>query len=165
MAKTRKSKSGKPYKTVKYSNETMANSGELIWQGTALQHQLAVVPEADIQGMRKAKNFTIKFSSICSASTTAGPIVWALVFVPQGTSPSELSSGTGTTSMSLYEPNQNVIMSGNFLPTLSEPATWTAKTRLARNLNSKDSIYFLIKSDANMTIVYSVTINYALTYS
>lgn len=143
----------------------MANSGELTWSGTALQHNFVIVPDADIQGMRKAKNFTIKFSSICTEASMVTPIVWALVFVPQGTSPSDMSFGTGQNAMSLYEPNQNVIMSGNFLPTISEPATWTSKTRLARNLNSKDSIYLVMKSDANMKVIYSITINYALTYS
>ena len=110
---------------------------------------LLVVPSTTLMGNRKVKNFTLKIS----ARGNESPIVGALVYVPEGTTPSNLS--TQMASQSLYEPNQNVIMTfilqpscdrdvNGFVTTMFTPPISTVANRLARNLSSGDSIVLLM---------------------
>lgn len=134
----------RPYKTQKYSSETtfISDDIKIPWYqggagGNIQQFSVPMVGNTDMQGMRKAKNFTIHFDT-----TSNIPLVFALVYVPGGTTPQEMSSGTFAQTASLYEPNQNVILSGIVLNTSPQ---LTFRTRLARNLNSGDFIALLIK--------------------
>lgn len=99
------------------------------------------------QGMRKAKNFTLSISSSpfyngTDDSEEYTPIAFALVYVPQGTNPSSITLGTESAAASLYEPNQNVILSGVY--TAGDSAL-RIRSSLARNLNSGDSIVLCMK--------------------
>lgn len=155
-------------KTVKYSNETTGFSG--VWTITdgAQQNDSVLIAPTSIQGTRKCKNFEI---SLCGSPWSSEdqsdiPILWALVYVPQGTNPSPLQvPGPGNAS-SIYEPNQNVIMSGIWPSNIT--ANYKVKTRLARNLNSGDSIYLLFRTAFDIpdgtTKSIVATLNYAIAY-
>jgi hypothetical protein len=125
-----------------------------------------LVPPASIQGLREVKNFTLKFSS----QSVDIPIQWALVHVPEGTVPEALvlHFGAPRTPVSVYEPNQNVIMSGLF-PTGNSTTSQTFHSRLARNLQSGDRICFLVSNlvpigDADVAFRLAVSLNFAITY-
>lgn len=143
----------RPLKTTKYSNETYCSFFNLVGSGGKGTHgifSVPIIPNAigGILGTRKAKNFTLR---ICPEKTLLDPntgdesdvvsferarVAFALVFVPEGTSASPLHFGAGQSAASLYEPNQNVILTG----LVSSDQTYSFKTRLARNLNAGDSI-------------------------
>lgn len=97
--------------------------------------------------MRKVKNFTIGItqSPVYDSNGTSKSVssyVYALVYLPDGVSATALSVGSGQNSVSLYEPNQNVIMSG---VCSSDNGQLRLSTRLARNLNSGDKIILLFR--------------------
>lgn len=150
-------------KKIKYSNETYSIDYTVTSDLSASSQSAVMIASIDNQGMRKAKNFSLKLFCPQMGSGdlySVGAIVWALVFVPQGTNVQSLSLGNNN-SVSLYEPNQNVIMSG----ILCSDQVINAKTRLARNMNAGDSIYLVFKS-YNAPINYSVggVLNYAIAY-
>lgn len=96
-------------------------------------------------------------------------LVWAVVYVPQGTSPNRLFSGANNTNMVLYEPNQFVLGAG-VIPDAGytyineqvqgEEATFDSrpnagnvtrlKIPLARKMNPGDKLY-IIMATSNMT--------------
>lgn len=156
----------------KYSIETSTSNvalTNLAVDGTSLYGVAPVVAATTIQGMRKVKHMQV---SVClqhgaAAQDIAGgaPILWALVYVPQGqaTIPAPATSG------SIYEPNQFVIASGI---ADADAGPIRINTPLARNLNSGDSIqltYRLLNgtvvgnADATASIVtmvrYAITLN------
>lgn len=169
----------RPLKTVKYSNETMTVGlvGSNAVAETAIGNYVALIAPVEAQGTRKCKNFTL---TICN---TADPFYWALVYVPQGTEPGNLSIGEINAnhggSASFYEPNQNVILSGvssNPGPQSADPTsiprgtTTIHRTRLARNLNSGDYICFIFVTLAKYAtansghVLGSISLNYAISY-
>lgn len=125
----------------KYSIETAVSNtplASMTVDGGTLYYNTPVVPATTVQGMRKVKHMQV---SVClqhgaDANNLAGgaPILWALVYVPQGTP----SVPPPNTSLSVYEPNQFVIASG-----ISDADAGPVRinTPLARNLNSGDAIY------------------------
>lgn len=135
-------------KSVKYSNETAIQS---VPQSTApgvwnAGLAVALVPSVNSAGMRKAKNFTLSFQYQFHFQDLGVPINFALVYVPEGQVPGTLGRAAWSNNsapVSLYEPNQNVILQGLL------PATCTGRmefrTRLARNLNSGDAIYLVMR--------------------
>lgn len=150
----------RPLKTVKYSNETSnITSGFTINAGQQLN--AALVTESSIQGIRKAKNFSLKI-----LYTGPVPLMFVLVYVPQGQSIQNINRGTSTAPVSLYEPNQNVIMSGYITPNGNQYQTF--RTRLARNLNSGDSIQIGIccagPTDTVSDQSIGISLNYAITF-
>ena len=108
-------------------------------------------PTASTLGTRKAKNFTVSLS--CDVDV---PFMYALVYVPEGTDPSTLTvtpkeiTGAPIAANSLYEPNQNVIMTGMFGGPSGQIVK--SKSRLARNLNSNDYIILIVAPIADITI-------------
>ncbi|KAH0791274.1 Cap protein [Histomonas meleagridis] len=94
------------------------------------------------------------------------PLLWALVYVPDGTVPQTMSLGTPAAPVALYEPNQNVIMSGYLTPNAQQ--TQVFRPRLARNLNSGDCIFLCLKVSIPGTEItdkfLGVQLNYAITY-
>lgn len=154
-------------KTIKYSNETTGFSG--VWtitDGVQVNNSVLIAPTS-IQGTRKCKNFELSLcGSPWSEAPTDVPIIWALVYVPQGTTPSQIQVPDPGNASSIYEPNQNVIMSGIWPGNLT--SNYKVKTRLARNLNSGDSIYLLFRTafDVADTVNKSIvaTLNYAIAY-
>lgn len=138
----------------KYSVETRLNNitlSTLGTDGTSKVGTLDIVPEVAIQGMRKVKHMQITVAlqhgvpgdgapatvDITSLASLAGgcPILWAMVYVPQGQTAIQAPSTAG----SIYEPNQFVIASG-IADANAGPIR--INTPLARNLNSGDKISF-----------------------
>lgn len=124
----------------KYSIETTTSNQALsamTSDGTTLHGISEVVAATTIQGMRKVKHMQIsvclQHAAAAAAAATGAPILWALVYVPQGqtTVPAPATSG------SIYEPNQFVIASGL---ADADAGPIRINTPLARNLNSGDSI-------------------------
>lgn len=158
-----KRSSKRAYKTVRYSNETIsfATDLELKQTGETGTAYATLIKSTDIQGMRKAKNFTVTF-----ANNSTVPIQWALIYCPQGFPETALTLDIGVeAAASIFEPNQNVIMTG---------VTWATApqnkytTRLARNLNSGDSIVLLIRQlivqqGLPQKCHFLCTLNYAIT--
>ena len=153
-------------KRTKYSNETYAAITKASFQA-ANQYYATMIKETNILATRKVKNFTLTFST-----NADGPFFWALVYVPEGTSPSNLNAGSGFDTshpqqfnvLSMYEPNQNVIMSGTFGG--SQGQTIRYKTRLARNLCSGDQIMLIYRPIANYSSDVTVIsmLNYAICF-
>lgn len=152
--------------SARYSVETrnINISGTL----TSDESQHVMIAKIDTQGVRKAKNFTIGIASspfkFQDGQLNYGPIAFALVYVPQGTQASSMTVGTND-SASLYEPNQNVILSGVY--TAGE-TTYKVTSPLARNLNSGDSIVLILKYINQTTPYPSIAlfaqISYAITF-
>ena len=150
---------GRPLKTVKYSNETY-NATVTFSLAAQTQAATSLISAVDTQGTRKAKNFTLRF-------VFGGPVplMFALVYVPQGQNPGNLTLGTIENPASLYEPNQNVILSGYIVSQSNQAPTF--RTRLARNLNSGDSIALIIRSVDGTAIASAslgIILNYAISY-
>lgn len=135
-------------KPVKYSNETYNSNVTYLYDGSTPSTRYITLIDAISQtGMRKVKNFTLNITqspvygsnqSIKSVSS----FVYALVYLPDGVSATALNVGSGQNSVSLYEPNQNIIMSG---VCSSDNGQLRLSTRLARNLNSGDKILLLFR--------------------
>lgn len=114
---------------------------------------ILVVPATNLMGNRKVKNFTIKVT----AQNIDTAVYGALVYVPEGTTPSNL--GTNSQYKSLYEPNQNVIAqfvippncnrtttTPHYLINVQAPSIINVNNRLARNLSSGDMIVLLFSN-------------------
>lgn len=126
------------------------------------------VPSIPGQGVRKVRGITVKITS-----TFTKPMPIALVFVPSGTTPSELGSGSvsyfenlavkGELS-SLYEPNQNVLVVGQIPADKSQ--TLTLFYSGTRNLGSGDSICAVYKNfgEAANAGDILITVSYLIGY-
>lgn len=168
------------YPRKRYSNETMTSTGQfdsvandqqagdILASGKfGIFPKLICIPSSNVQGMRKVKNFTLTISPSVFLSDGTNfncPIRFALVYVPQGQDPGNLNIGAGINS--LYEPNQNVIMSGAFMSN----ENFKVRSYLSRNLNSGDQIMLLMagQSYENWSLDISsnmaITLNYAIAY-
>ena len=136
----------------KYSVEQSAFNLELTSASTTVSQ--VVVPGVNLEGMRKVKHLTVSLQM-----TTAVGCWWALVYVPQGTSPNALNITSG---QPLYEPNQFVMNCG-VVDADAGPIRFTSP--LSRNLNSGDSIVLLLRpttsvtsNAANGVVRYAVTL-------
>lgn len=168
----------RPVKTVKYSNETYSGRWVVENQPSGgmpdIYENTAMVVKTDVQATRKVKNFTLRigigpvFMKNSDPATEEvmvnGTFAFALVFVPQGTNPSTFTpSASDEAAVTLYEPNQNVIMSGYGS---TNNGIMTFKTRLARNLNSGDQIYLLLRDVSDLPIsTYDTVTSYKILYS
>lgn len=148
----------RPMKRAKYSCET-SYIGAVI-DNDNLDFAIPIMStNTTYFGMRKVKNFTLNLMS-GTGQTTAGlsaqdainynlVLGYALVYVPQSSATATYTGqladfpvSTGAGAVSLYEPNQNVIMQGVGNVSLGTIRNFT---KLARNLNSGDNIYLLIR--------------------
>lgn len=165
-------------KTVKYSSENTQFSLLLptfTGPGTTEDNSLvSIISPIESQGVRKVKNISLSFTPMAVPYA----IAWALVYVPEGVAPSSLRiskapTGETGTAVSMYEPNQNVILAGIVPPsnaaTNNSPST-IRRTRLARNLNSGDQIMLILKYIASAAYeespryIFGVC-NYAICYN
>jgi len=142
-------------KRLKYSVQQKAiefSTGEL--DTTA---KVEVVPPTDVEGMRKIKHLTVSLAT----EMDAGAFYWALVYVPQGTTPANLQVNVLTGSTGMYEPNQFVMNCGCIDPSAG-PIRFTSP--VSRNLNDGDSVYLLVRNTNNQTTVtYNAVVRYAIT--
>ena len=121
--------------------------------------KVEVVPASEIEGMRKVKHLTVS----CSAEVDTGSFYWALVYVPQGTTPGNITVNIVTGTGGMYEPNQFVMNCGVVDPSAG-PIRFSSP--VARNLNDGDSIYLLVRNTNNTTAVtYNAVVRYAITLS
>lgn len=176
MYRRRYSRSYSRVKRAKYSNETHAMGVDLtegetanISRYNAGNLSMLLIPASKNQGMRKAKNFDLSLQS----NNMANPVHFALVYVPEGQDPSTMQKPNGyapptaegpSAPTSIYEPNQNVIMSGVLPPDTTNPIHF--RTRLARNLNSGDAIYLCVEPAFDVTSAgfIDAQLNYAICY-
>lgn len=136
----------------KYSVEQQAGALEIPANSQAWT---IVVPNSAIQGMRKVKHLTISVAH--PESQGIGFSYWALVYVPQGTTPNTLNL-TGTTGM--YEPNQFVMNCGVF-DFSAGPVRITSP--VSRNLNSGDSIVLIMTNSGSAATNVNYVVKYAIT--
>ena len=126
------------------------------------------VPSIPGQGNRKVRGISVKITS-----TFSMPMPIALVFVPSGTVPQAIGTGSvmsfegqGTTGQlsSLYEPNQNVLAVGQIPANSVE--TLTLFYSGTRNLGSGDSICCVYKNfgTAGNTGNILITVSYLIGY-
>lgn len=161
----------RPVQPVKYSNETYNVTFQYLWGSVPNSVAVTMIPASEVQGMRKTKNFTLNISQ--SPTTNAEGVVqatssfiYALVYVPAGTVANAITIGNGSAAASLYEPNQNVICTG---VCDSSSGQLRISSRLARNLNSGDSVALVLRptntsgTEGNITRA-SVTLNFAIAY-
>lgn len=148
-------------KRSKYSVEQ--RSFRIIPSSTAVnqlyQVSTVLVDAVAVQGMRKVKHLTINLTPVNmggSGGDFVGPVYWAIVYVPQGTTVGALNLNN-----SLYEPNQYVMNCGVVDPSAG-PIRFSSP--VARNLNSGDAIYLVVGGVGyTATDNYYGTIKYAIT--
>ena len=117
---------------------------------------IQLIPTLGVGGMRKVKHLTVSLTT----QENQIALYWALVYVPQGTSPSPLSVATAASS-ALYEPNQFVMNAG-----IIDPSAGPIRisTPVSRNLNSGDTIYLIMKAiDQAAGTVIAGVVRYAIT--
>lgn len=162
-------------KSTKYSNETYGTKITLEndTAGFAIDHVEMIPTVTGNLGTRKVKNFTLRFIADQALRTNAtgttlerSKLAFFLVYVPEGTEPSIPNFGIADNPLSCYEPNQNVILSGM----VDSNQVYSYKSRLARNLNSGDTISLILAAltpaPAGTTITTPVTftLNYAISF-
>ena len=125
---------------------------------TTYQYSIAVVPPADIQGMRKVKH--LEFTIANTGQDTFANLYYAIVYVPLGYSPNNLDIPITGTAIGLYDPNQYV-MSCGVLDFNAGPCR--VKTPLSRNLNSGDSIYLILCTPNSSATAFYAMVKYAIT--
>ena len=141
-------------KRLKYSIQQKAFSvGVAASPGTTLQ---PLVPATTLEGMRKVKHLTV---NLTPASDGSGPLYWAIVYVPQGTTAGVLNIDSTAVS-DMYEPNQFVMNCGIVDPTAG-PIRFSSP--ISRNLNNGDSIVLLLRQTTTATMGVDGTIRYAIT--
>ena len=119
--------------------------------------KVEIVPASEIEGMRKVKHLTVTVAS----ESDAGAFYWAIVYVPQGTTASNLNVNRVTGSTGMYEPNQFVMNCGCIDPAAG-PIRFTSP--VSRNLNDGDSIYLCVRNTNNTAaVVYNAVVRYAIT--
>lgn len=151
--------SARPVKQVKYSCEHTTFSETLAADAdNARKISKGLVAELATGGMRKAKNFT--FDIVCTAENSVMPVTFALVYVPEGQGEPSLETTTSSPA-SLYEPNQNVIISG-IVSTDGQKNRFT--TKLARNLNQGDQIGVAILAPPGAAINVNALLTYSITF-
>jgi hypothetical protein len=158
---------GRPVKTVSYNNQTVHAINHLEWDGNIdhvprcwykLIGNLAV-------GDCKVKNFSLKIQS----GIFPVPVVFALVYLPSVMTVEalDLSQGVPAEPVQLYNPAQNVIMSG-ILPH-GNTGLMNFHSRLARNLEPHDKICLVMKAiqgtadGQNFVANIDVSLNYVVT--
>ena len=136
----------------KYSVEQQAGTVSVPAEGQAYTQ---VVPDSAIQGMRKVKHLTVSLGDNTTGSIC---LYWALVYVPQGTSPSPLNLTGGT---GMYEPNQFVMNCG-VLDLTAGPAR--IYSPVSRNLNSGDKVFLILANTSTDTsAAFHYVVRYAIT--
>ena len=118
-------------------------------QDTAGTTVIPLVQAATIGGKRKIGNFQL---NLCSSTI----LLWALVYVPNGSQPSSLQLGSST---AFYEPSNNLISQGVVAEKPSNPV----HVRYQRNLNEGDQVVLLVRP-SNAAQIYG-TIGYSICYN
>lgn len=135
-------------KNVKYRKAKVRWSRENVGIAITLPSQAAngvyqggnpIVSPITSQGTRTVGRFDITVP--VSLAKSSSEIYWALVYVPQGTTPNALFATTGSPTGTLYEPNQYVLASG-----ISDNGAGPIRirSRIMRILHSGDQIVLIL---------------------
>jgi len=151
----------RPYKRPRYGGRdkysVQQKAVEFIAGIEDVTAKVEIVPGSDIEGMRKIKHLTVSVTS----EQDLGAFFWAIVYVPQGTSPGNLTVNIGTGTTGMYEPNQFVMNCGVIDPNAG-PIRFSSP--VSRNLNDGDAIYLLIRNtNSDQPITYNAVVRYAIT--
>lgn len=140
----------RPAKRMRYSAECSLINANLTSETPMMAIPIAPTGSLSVSalGMRKAKNFTLTLAA--PVENPLGLVAFALVYWPElySTAPQNFAPtisnlpGVGQ-AVSMYEPNQNVIMQGVW--SLGE-SSYRQFSSLARNLNSGDTLMLILKS-------------------
>jgi hypothetical protein len=106
-------------------------------------------------GIRKAKNFRLDLLSDSDA-----PVFWALLFIPEGISTTPHLNIGNTNNVSIYEPNQNVIMFG----VVDSTCPSHQFTGLARNVTGGDCIILTVQNCTAKTANIRGAIGFVIAY-
>lgn len=139
------------YRLVRYNDEEDVKPSTFFY----------LVSETDVQGVRKAKYFTLslKMGVLREYTLTSGDppqpvaletfadnagLYWALLYSPEGIDSVQLFVGNNNGVSSLYNPSSNVMASG-FIKPNSE--VQRIQIPLSRNLNAGDSILIALRDN------------------
>ena len=123
------------------------------------QFYIPIIPPTDVQGMRKVKHLTLSFSNVSEGEQL--PVIYAIVYVPQGYAPQPIKIPSLGGAVSMYEANQ-FIMSTGVLDFSGGPLR--IRSRLSRNLNSGDQLVLILSTaNAGISSYYTVEVTYAIT--
>lgn len=125
-----------------------------------------IVPQSNVAGIRKVKNFYINFTTNSSI-----PIIFAIVYAPEGANVENLRPNINQvpsdsyTFTELFEANQWVIGCGSIV----NGAVNQFRTRMSRNLNNGDSVFLFLwmasgQPPEELTAI-NATGNYAIRYN
>nr|QCF59311.1 hypothetical protein 2 [Kirkovirus sp.] len=147
----RKTKKG-TFKREKYSRQCISDFSELTFTNS-MQQTGSIIPSTTVQGQRKVKNMSIDLavgSTTVSGGTPAEngtfstPVLFAVVYHPEGTVVNEMNTSHLTSSGVLtqtYVPEQNII----FMRMLSPiEGSIHCQIPLSRNINAGDSIDLIV---------------------
>lgn len=115
-----------------------------------------VVPATTAEGMRKVSHVTVTLTPFSDQG-----LYWALVYVPQGTTPGGLNIATASTQTSLYEPNQFVMNCGIADSSAGPIRVWSP---LSRNLNDGDRIVLLVRHFDSQSINVNALARYSIAF-
>ena len=93
----------RPFKRARYGKRIKYSIQQKAFQFNATGGQTSgqlIVPATTLEGMRKVKHITVNLAGL------AGQFWWAIVYVPQGTTPGSITIGDTTSGAAMYEPNQ-----------------------------------------------------------
>lgn len=156
------------YRSKKYKWEQVQVSTRLTIANNE-QSSVPVVPPDSMNGVRGVKHLKITllspFTGVSNppAITAAIQFYWALIYVPEGYSPQELTvPQNANSSAPLYSANQFVMASG-IQSITSEPVT--LRSPLSRNLNSGDAIFLVIHAISEASPATDYQVRTLTTYS
>ena len=150
----------RPYKRARYGKpikySVQQKAVEFTTADNSTTAKVEIVPGTDVEGMRKIKHLTV---SLAPDSETHS-FYWALVYVPQGTTPGDINVTSALTA-AMYEPNQFVMNCG-VVSSDAGPIRFTSP--VARNLNDGDAVYLLVRNTAlfDSSITYNCVVRYAI---
>jgi len=151
----------RPYKRARYAKRDkysiQQKAVEFVTGSEDATGKVEIVPGSDVEGMRKIKHLTVSVTT----EQDLGAFYWAIVYVPQGTTPGNLTVNIGTGTTGMYEPNQFVMNCGVVDPTAG-PIRFSSP--VSRNLNDGDSIYLCVRNTNNdQPVTYNAVVRYAIT--
>ena len=116
-----------------------------------------LVPATTLEGMRKVKHLMV---NLTIDPDSVGPMWWAIVYVPQGTTVGSINVTTSASATGMYEPNQFVMNCGIADPTAG-PIRFSSP--VARNLNDGDAIALVVRHTNSAARTVMGTCRYAIT--
>lgn len=147
--------------TAPYNQWPTVAGGTLI--APSRQFKVPILPSSDMQGMRKVKHLTFSITNGEWTTTETGPLLYAIVYVPQGYNPQDINYPAPDSAVPLYDANQYVMSSGA-LDFGGGPLR--IRSPLSRNLNSGDSIYLILalpQYETEKESLFTIEVKYAIT--